>query len=125
MSKIKAWKDAKIQTFEAEEYIGLIGKTTKHSTVAAREGEQATAGRLTSLSVGTQIHFQPTDGAINYHGSKAFDVALSKVVERHWDELCKEALELLRKQEREAAIEAKAEVEAQLSAIEQAMAEKS
>ncbi|NPD16936.1 hypothetical protein HOY34_17220 [Xinfangfangia sp. D13-10-4-6] len=81
---IEAWKKAKQNTAEAEAYLGLIGKTTTQSTVASREGAGATAGSLTKFEITTQIHFQPYDGATNYHNCKAFDSALSEVVRKKW-----------------------------------------
>jgi hypothetical protein len=123
MSKVKQWGEARQLRREAEEYISLIGKTTKRSTVAIREGENATAGSLTKLVVTTQMHFQPYDGATNYHNCKAFDEALSTVARKHWGALHAEALELLRQQEREAAIAAKSEVDQQMRDIEAAMSE--
>ncbi|MBY6005402.1 hypothetical protein KUV62_15865 [Salipiger bermudensis] len=123
MSKTKAWAMSRAARLEAEEYIALIGKTTTRSTVAAREGEHVTAGSLTKLVVQTEIHFQPYDGATNYHKSKAFDEALSTVTRKRWSDLQAEAMELLRQREKEAAVAARAEVEAQLAEINEAEAE--
>lgn len=123
MSKTRQWGEARQKRHEAEAYISLIGKTTNRSTVASRNGEHATAGTLTKFTVTTQIHFQPYDGAKNYHDCKAFDAALSTVARKHWKMLHAEALELLRQQEREAAVAAKEEVERQMQEIEAAMSE--
>lgn len=122
MTQVEKWRAAIKARKEAEEYIGIIGKTTIYSTVAKREGEHATAGSLVKFEVATQMHFQPSDGATNYHTCRTFDAAIATVARKHWGDLHAEALELLRQQEREAAIAAKAEVEAQLAAITEAEA---
>lgn len=124
MSSTKMWGEAKKSRREADDYIGLIGKTTTKSTLASHKGEIATAGKLSKLVVSTQVHFQPYDGANNYHDCKSFDAALSSVARKHWDMLRSEALDLLREQEREAAIAAKEEVEKQLAEINSAMSGK-
>ncbi|SLN74876.1 hypothetical protein ROJ8625_04118 [Roseivivax jejudonensis] len=120
MSKTAEWGTARKVRHDAEKYIELIGKTTDRTTAASREGSHATAGKLSKLVVSTEINFQPYDGATNYHRDNGFDAALSEVVRKHWSNLCREALDLLREREREAAIAAKAEVAAQLRAIEEA-----
>ena len=117
---IKKWQSATAARKDAEEYLSLIGKTTSQSTVAAREGEQATAGRLTTFEIRTQVHFQPYDGATNYHNCKAFDEALTAVVRRKWSAIRDEAIALLREEEREASLLAEEQVKGMLAEIEQA-----
>ncbi len=117
---IKKWQDATAARKDAEEYLSLIGKTTSRSTVASREGENATAGALTTFEIRTQIHFQPYDGATNYHNCKAFDGALTTVVRRKWSAIRDEAIALLRETEREASILAENQVKGMLAEIEQA-----
>ena len=114
---IDAWKKAKHNAGEAEAYLGLIGKTTNQSTVASREGVGATAGQLTKFEIITQIHFQPYDGATNYHNCKAFDAALSEVVRKKWTTIRDEAMALLREKEAAAGAAAEASVEALLADI--------
>lgn len=114
---IEAWKRAKQNTGEAEAYLSLIGKTTKHSTLASREGEGATAGTLTKFEIATQIHFQPSDGATNYHSCKAFDAALSEVVRKKWTAIRDEAMALLREKEAAAGAAAESSLEAILADI--------
>ena len=116
---IKKWQDATAVRKGAEAYLSLIGKTTSRSTVAAREGEHATAGCLTTFEIRTQIHFQPYDGATNYHNCKAFDVALAAVVRRKWSAIRDEAIALLREEEREASLLAEEPVKGMLAEIKQ------
>lgn len=114
---IEAWKKAKRNVAEAEAYLGLIGKTTKQSTLASNEGEHATAGELTRFSVSTQINFQPYDGAKNYHECREFDAALSEVVRKKWTVIRDEAMALLREREAMAGTAAEASIEAILADI--------
>ena len=116
---IKKWQDATAARKNAEAYLSLIGKTTSRSTVAAREGEHATAGCLTTFEIRTQIHFQPYDGATNYHNCKAFDEALTAVVRRKWSAIKDEAIALLLETEREASLLAEEQVKGMLAEIEQ------
>lgn len=118
---VEAWRKAKNTTAAAKNYLSLIGKTTDRSTLASREGAGATAGKLTTFSIKTQIHFQPYDGATNYHDCKEFDAALTEVVRKKWESIRDEAIELLEKREAEAAIAAKASVEKMLAEIEEAV----
>lgn len=117
---IEAWRRAKARTNEAVAYSSLIGKTTNQSTLASREGEASTAGRLHSLEVKTQIHFQPYDGATNYHVCKDFDAALSRAVQENWDQLKDRAIAILRDAEKDCALEAEASVHSLLAEIQSA-----
>lgn len=114
---IEAWKIAKRNTKEAERYLSLIGKTTTNSTLGSRKGAAATAGELTKFQITTQIHFQPYDGATNYHDCKAFDAALSEVVRKKWSTIKEEAMALLRQREAEAGAKAEAGLEEILAEI--------
>lgn len=114
---IEAWKKAKNATAEAEAYLALIGKTTKNTTVAARNGEGATAGELTKFEIRTQVHFQPYDGATNYHNCNAFDAALSVVVRKKWSQIRDEAMDYLREKEATAGAAAASDIEAILADI--------
>ena len=114
---IEAWRKAKNATSAAKNYLSLIGKTTDRSTLASLEGVGATAGKLTTFSIKTQIHFQPYDGATNYHDCKEFDAALTEVVLKKWGSIRDEAMELLAKREAAAAIAAKSSVYALLTEI--------
>lgn len=114
---VEAWKRAKQNTAEAVAYLALIGKTTNQTTVAANSGVGATAGELTKFQITTQIHFQPYDGATNYHDCKAFDAALSEVVRKKWSTIRDEAMALLREREAQAGAAAEAALEAMISDI--------
>ena len=114
---IEAWKKAKQNTAAAEAYLSLIGKTTNQTTVAANSGVRATAGELTKFAIKTQIHFQPYDGAKNYHDCEAFDAALSEVVRKQWTTIRDEAMSLLREREADAGAKAEAALEAMLADI--------
>jgi len=117
---IEAWRKAKNATSAAKNYLSLIGKTTDRSTLASRDGVGATAGKLTTFAIKTQIHFQPYDGSTNYHDCKEFDAALTEVVRKKWASIRDEAMELLAKREAEAAIAAKSSVQNLLAEIEEA-----
>lgn len=117
MSGISDWKEAQKKLQDARDYLALIGKTTTQSTLASREGESATRGRLTKVSVETQVHFQPYDGATNYHRSAHFDQALSAVISANWSSLRDQTLAHLESEVQATARKAKAELEAQLAEI--------
>ena len=95
MTKLKRWRDAKQSSDKAREYIGIIGKTTTSTTLAIGAGAAATAGKLSSVTVSTRIHFQATDGAKAYHECIAFDAALKTVITKRFEELADEALAVL------------------------------
>ena len=112
---IDAWKKAKIATASAKAYLALIGKPSEYAT-AKHYGE------LSKFSISTEIHFQPSDGARNYHDCKEFDAALTTVVREKWGILRDEAVELLVKEEAKAAVAAKETVESLMREIEEAQA---
>lgn len=114
---IENWRKAKARRLNAERYLSLIGKTTTGSTLSNREGEHRTAGKLANFSVKTQIRFQPYDGAKNHHDCEELDAALAEVLRKKWDDISKEAIELLRRKEGEAAIAAEADVNDLLAEI--------
>lgn len=114
---MEAWRRAKGALAEATDYLSLIGRTTRYSTLASTQGEAATAGKLHGVDVKTTIHFQPSDGATNYHNCKAFDTALSKAIRSHWKELSQEAIAAMQADERAAASAARVSVEQMLADI--------
>lgn len=117
MSKLTKYRNIKRSEHDAKEYVALIGKTTTATTVAQRSGEHATAGSLHKFVVQTQIHFQPYDGATNYHDCKAFDAALTRAARERFTELRDRAFEILREDAAKLADEAKAELQAEMDAI--------
>lgn len=86
---------------DAREYLGKIGRPQK---TTARD-----VGKLHGISVNSKVHYQPTDGATNYHECTAFDVALSHVVKDEWRSLAALALKRLQGEYEDAIREAKAE----------------
>lgn len=68
--------------------LSLIGKDQPHTTARAK-------GYLASVEIKTMVHFQPSDGATNYHGDVAFDKALTEVVRANFAALSKQALDIL------------------------------
>lgn len=82
------WNAAKSALAEAQAYVGKIGKD-QHTTSRA-------IGKWHSIGVATQAHYQPTDGAKNYHECKVFDAALSAVLQTHMADLQAEAIDLLK-----------------------------
>ncbi|WCE67938.1 hypothetical protein PL335_06220 [Sulfitobacter faviae] len=117
MSKLMEYRKIKSAEHDAKQYVNLIGKTTTNTTVAQRSGEHATAGTLHQFAVQTQIHFQPYDGATNYHNCKAFDAALTRAARERFTELRDRAFEILREDAAKLADEAKAELQAEMDAI--------
>jgi len=112
------YEAAKKAHAEAVSYLAIIGKTTKHTTVASREGEAATAGSLTTFKVNTQINFQETDGGTNYHNSTAFDAAISTAAREQWTALRDRALGILDAKVVETGKGARAYLAAQLASID-------
>ena len=115
---LEKYRQAKQVLADAKAHLALIGKTTRNSTLATREGEGATAGRLHSLAVQTVMHFQPSDGAQNYHESKYFDAAFARVVRKNWSALSAQAIALLEQDVRDNAAAAKAALYAQIGEID-------
>lgn len=94
----------------ASQYIGIIGKRSS-----------ATAphfGHLHKITVKSQIYYQPTDGAKNYHECSEFDAALSDVVALRFDELAKEALQRIERSQVLAWADAREEVETIMRKVE-------
>ncbi|MBO9430585.1 hypothetical protein [Sulfitobacter sp. R18_1] len=122
MSKLMEYRTIKAAERSSKQYIALIGKTTTNSTVAQRNGEHATAGSLHKFAVQTQIHFQPYDGATNYHDCKAFDAALTRAARERFTELRDRAFEILREDAAKLAEEAKAELQKEMDDISEQVA---
>jgi len=108
MHALSQYQDAKKRLAEARGVINLIGKV--QSTTA--QG----VGTLHGVEVKATVHYQPTDGAKNYHESNALNAALGSIVRKHWDSLLSQALGILEQQVEDkraaAAAEYKAEFEA-------------
>lgn len=111
MSKMEAWKRAKGDLANAREYVGMIGKPQPYTTAKAN-------GYLHALKVTSQVHFQPSDGAANYHNGEAFDAALARVVQAEFARLSCQALALLENDAQTAGRVARAEVEQMLAEID-------
>lgn len=101
--------ELKKQVKDAKEYIGYIGRVQNHLK---------SAGKLSSLSVNTEINYQHNTGTTNYWKDKNFDAALSKVISQRFSELAKQAIELMEADakaaivaEKEALLERLAEIE--------------
>jgi len=77
--KLEAYYAARRRRDEVERYLSLRGK---QSNATARH-----VGTLHYVTVKTTIHFQPTDGAANYHECPAFDEALAIVIRNNFGEL--------------------------------------
>lgn len=92
---VERYKAIKQNEAVARHYLSKIGRV---SNATARH-----TGTLNKVSVETEIHFQPTDGALNYHKCKAFDAALAVVIQREFADLSAKTLDLLQAKTAEAA----------------------
>lgn len=107
---INDWNKARDDLRQAREYLGKVGKAQRTTSDAV--------GKWHSLSVNTQIHYQPTDGAKNYHDCSAFDKALSVVLKNHIHTLQSEAIALLESEVARSGKEARQSVQAILDCID-------
>ncbi|MEM6465603.1 MAG: hypothetical protein AAF679_03730 [Pseudomonadota bacterium] len=107
---MKAWNDAKTNLHSAREYLSKIGKQQRTTSDAL--------GKWHSLAVNTEIHYQPTDGAKNYHECVAFDRAMSTVLKNHIHALQSEAMALLEAEVERTGKDARQSVQAMLDQID-------
>ncbi len=105
MQKIDRYKKSRSALAGARAFLSLIGRPSVNAT--ARHN-----GSLCGLSVKTRIHYQPSDGAQNYHENKDFDEALSRTIMRNFAHLSALAIEDMIADTKLAAEEASAELEA-------------
>lgn len=96
---------------EAREYVAKVGKPEPHF----RDGS---VGRLHALTVKTQVCHQAAPSATNYWDDTNFDEALAEVVRRRFEELSREAIDLMESRYRESRIAEKDALLAQLAEIE-------
>lgn len=108
MHALAQYQAAKQRYAEARTVIDMIGMKER-STAGAK-------GKLHNLDVKATVHYQPTDGAKNYHESAALNAALSTVTRKHWDMLLAEALAILKDQVDEKKAAAAAEYQAEFEA---------
>jgi hypothetical protein len=103
MTKMEAWKEAKRNQDAAEKWASLLGKD---SFATARH-----VGTISSARGDFTIHYQPSDGANNYHEcSSAFRSALKDVMEAMAPELIRKAIEIMRETTRLALIQCEDEL---------------
>ena len=103
------WNTAKDNLRKAREYIGKVGKPQRKTS------DQK--GKWHSLSVDTEVHYQETDGAKNYHKCPEFDKALSTAFKNHIHALQAEAIALLEAEVNRTGKEARQSVQAMLDQI--------
>ncbi len=108
MHALTLYKEASAKYAEARTVADMIGMQER-STVGGK-------GRLHGVEVNAVIHYQPTDGAKNYHDSQALNTALGTVARKHWDMLLAEALAILKNQVEERKAAAAAEYQAEFEA---------
>ena len=88
MKNYETWKALKNEQHEAARWAGKLGAksnaTAPHlGTISGAEGKLC-------------IHYQPSDGATNYHDSpKAFNACLAEVMKKNAKQLIEEALHLM------------------------------
>lgn len=111
---INNYRQKKAELEAAKARLDLIGKEQPRTTAKAR-------GYLNSLTVVTQVHFQPSDGAKNYHDDDKFDAALAAVIKSSFAQLAAQAIVVM---ERNVAVAARAatdeleQLRAEFAAIE-------
>ena len=88
MQGLDNWRKATQDYAEAKKYIEKNGKMPTHCTTNTR-------GTLHAVKVETMIHFQPSDGAKNYHNCQAFDDALAEIIKINFVGLAEKAMGLL------------------------------
>ena len=94
------YQKARSQRLECEKWAALIGRQS--NTTAPH------LGKITEAECRFTIHFQPYDGANNYHDApKPLTEALAEVVKEHASLLIKDALQLLIKKESDALVACK------------------
>lgn len=86
---LKGFKAAKQALHKACEFVGLIGKPQTQTTA------RGCYGHISSIEVTTTVHFQPYDGATNYHKCEEFDAALAEVIREQFGPLRDAALDKL------------------------------
>lgn len=105
MHALTQYTAAKAAFTKAKAFIALIGK--EQSTTAKG------VGKLHGVEAKSTIHYQPTDGAKNYHNCAEFDRAFSDAVLRNWNALALEAMNDLQAAMDEKKAAAAAEYEAE------------
>lgn len=111
---IDNYRQKKAELEAAKARLDLIGKKQPYTTAKA-------TGYLHSLTVKTSVHFQPSDGAKNYHDDDKFDAALAAVIKSSFAQLAAHAIAVM---ERDVAIAARAatkeleQLRAEFAAIE-------
>lgn len=93
----------------ATEYVGYIGRTQHHLN---------SVGKLSSLSVSTEINFQHDTGTTNYWKDAEFDKALALAIRGNFDMLAKQALEIMKNAADNALLEEKEALIDRLKEIE-------
>lgn len=88
MSALTDYENAVKELNAAKEYYSIIGRVSQKATAT-------NTGKWHGLSVSTEIHYQPYDGAKNYHKCKEFDNALSEIIEFRIEELAEQAIQSL------------------------------
>lgn len=110
MQKYQAYIKRRQDMESALAVLGLIGKKSTHATAE-------NVGRIHSLDVKAIIHFQPSDGAKNYHDSSSLDAALARAARQMWPQLRERAEQILRESVRAALVAAEDEVTAAAAEI--------
>jgi hypothetical protein len=96
---------------QAAAYVNKVGRAERHFS-------PTTYGKISILTVKTQICHQESSGATNYWDDKEFDIALAAVIKSEFALLSEKALTLMSKQYASARIAEKSSLLAQLAEIE-------
>jgi hypothetical protein len=93
MIKLDAWKQAKSEQEYAEKWAAMLGQQSRSTAVHT--------GKIHCANGSLTIHFQPIDGANNYHEAPlAFRDALAEVMKDMGPELVNKTLEVMRERTR-------------------------
>lgn len=76
---------AKSRLAQATAFVSLIGRLSETTTAQH-------VGTVHTIEIVTTIHYQPYDGAKNYHKCPAFDDALAAVIREDFAALSKKAI---------------------------------
>jgi homoserine acetyltransferase len=110
MQSYKKYCDKKLAVARALEHLSYLGKEQRTTRPAK--------GYLSDLRVTATIHYQPTDGATNYHTDATLDAALSKAARKLFPQIRELAEQIMADELRSHLAACRGELEAALAQIE-------
>lgn len=117
--KYENWQKAKNDLATAKKYVEMIGKVEPHLSLSGLAGYMGGSyGKFSSISITTQICFQPAPSATNYHECKVFDEALAEVITSSMKELTDRAMILLDNKAKKFGVDARDDLQSLLNEID-------